>query len=59
MGYQPSIDTLSYSLGDFNYSGYEFANKRGLYKYLKHFLKIDEFRNQFINRFADQINTNI
>jgi len=56
-GISPSIDTLSYSLGDLIIPGYEFANKPWAVQILKTLLKNDEFRNQFINRFADQINT--
>jgi hypothetical protein len=56
-GTSPSTDTLSYSLGDLILPGYEYANEPWAIHILKTLLKNDEFRNQFISRFADQINT--
>ncbi|HEX9059619.1 MAG TPA: CotH kinase family protein, partial [Clostridia bacterium] len=56
-GKSPSHDTLGFALGDFVEEGNEYANNPGAVFLLKTLLNNDEFRNEFISRFADQINT--
>ena len=53
----PDHNTLGFALGNFKESGMEYANAPWAIFILTTLLKNDEFRKEFINRFADQLNT--
>ncbi len=53
----PDHNTLGFALGSFTESGIEYANAPWAIFILTTLLKNDEFRNEFISRFADQLNT--
>lgn len=53
----PDHNTLGFALGRFTESGIEYANEPWAVFILTTLLKNDEFRNEFISRFADQLNT--
>lgn len=53
----PDHNTLGFALGSFTESGIEYANAPWAIFILKTLLKNDEFRNKFVSRFADQLNT--
>lgn len=56
-GFSPSHNTLAYALGELIEKDYEFANNPEVVFLLNTLLKNEEFRNNFINTFADQLNS--
>lgn len=56
-GKSPAHDTLSFAMGDLIEPGAEYANEPWVVFLLNTLLERDDFRNEFINRFADQLNT--
>ncbi|NLD45999.1 MAG: dockerin, partial [Clostridiaceae bacterium] len=56
-GKSPAHNTLCFALGDFIEPGMEYANSPGIVFLLNTLLENEDFRNEFINHFADQMNT--